>query len=216
MQTIPIFPLNMVVFPGEKVNLHIFEPRYIQLIEECKENGTSFCIPFFNSNRVMPVVTEMRLVEITKVYEDGKMDVKTQATDNVFAVKKVIKKVPEKLYSAAKVESLNYIYDDKDVILAFKIQEQVLELYDFLDVNRTVPPAEDMQIFDLGHLLGLKPLQEFELLTLQTEEQRQAYINEHLKTFIPHIKEMKELQRKAKLNGHFKHLKPPDFQVHLR
>lgn len=216
MQIIPIFPLNMVVFPGEKVNLHIFEPRYIQLIEECAEEGIRFSIPFFNGNRVMPVVTEMELMEITKVHEDGKMDVKTKATDKIFSIKRVIKKLPEKLYSAAEVKVLNYTFDDKDVILAFKIQEQVIELYDFLNIDKVVPPAEDMQIFDLAHFLGLKPLQEFQLLTLLTEEERQTYVHEHLQTFIPHIKEMKELQRKAKLNGHFKHLKPPDFQVHLR
>ena len=36
---IPIFPLNLVVYPGEKLNLHIFEPRYKQLIRECHANG---------------------------------------------------------------------------------------------------------------------------------------------------------------------------------
>lgn len=215
MQVIPIFPLNMVVFPGEKVNLHVFEPRYIQLIEECHQKGISFSIPFFNANRVMPVVTEVQLLEITKVYDDGKMDIKTKATDTIYAVKKVIKKLPNKLYSGAEIKKLKYSYDDKDVVLAFKIQEQVLELYEFLDIKKAVPPAEDIQIFDIAHLLGLKPNQEFELLTLKREEERQTYIHEHLLAFIPQIKEMKELQRKAKLNGHFKHLKPPDFQVNM-
>ena len=39
---IPLFPLNIVVFPGEKLNLHIFEPRYKQLVNECYATGTTF------------------------------------------------------------------------------------------------------------------------------------------------------------------------------
>ena len=39
---IPIFPLAIVVFPGEKLNLHIFEPRYKQLITECHEQKKTF------------------------------------------------------------------------------------------------------------------------------------------------------------------------------
>jgi Lon protease-like protein len=39
MNFIPIFPLSIVVFPGENLNLHIFEPRYRQLIRECSDSG---------------------------------------------------------------------------------------------------------------------------------------------------------------------------------
>ena len=50
MQLLPIFPLKMVVFPGEKVNLHVFEPRYKQLVNECYEEEKPFAIPFYNKN----------------------------------------------------------------------------------------------------------------------------------------------------------------------
>ena len=59
MRILPIFPLRMVVFPKEKVNLHVFEPRYKQLIKECHQKGITFCIPFYNKNRMMPTVVEV-------------------------------------------------------------------------------------------------------------------------------------------------------------
>ena len=42
---LPLFPLQIVVFPGEDLNLHIFEPRYKELIGECKDKGIHFGIP---------------------------------------------------------------------------------------------------------------------------------------------------------------------------
>ncbi len=42
---IPIFPLNVVLYPGEILNLHIFEPRYKELVKECSGNNKSFGIP---------------------------------------------------------------------------------------------------------------------------------------------------------------------------
>ncbi|MEO1628994.1 MAG: LON peptidase substrate-binding domain-containing protein, partial [Bacteroidota bacterium] len=43
----PLFPLKLVVYPGEQLNLHIFEPRYKQLIRECEQNKVTFGIPAF-------------------------------------------------------------------------------------------------------------------------------------------------------------------------
>jgi len=49
---IPIFPLGIVVYPGEKLHLHIFEERYKQLIRECRDTGRFFGIPAVIQNKV--------------------------------------------------------------------------------------------------------------------------------------------------------------------
>ena len=59
---IPIFPLGVVVFPGEQLNLHIFEPRYRQLIQDCFGEKRSFGIPIVLKNNVSEMGT---LVTIT-------------------------------------------------------------------------------------------------------------------------------------------------------
>ncbi len=75
---LPLFPLQLVVFPGEKLNLHIFEPRYKQLIREVEQNGTTFGIPSYIDGKVMDVGTEIRLISVEKRYEDGQMDIRTE------------------------------------------------------------------------------------------------------------------------------------------
>lgn len=208
-----IFPLKMVVFPNEKVNLHIFESRYKQLINDCNTDKTSFGIPFYHKGRLMPTVTEVSLKEISKVYEDGKLDVKTQATTTVYRIKEIHQNLPGKLYTTAVVEPLEYTYNDKDAFLSLQIQEQMIELYQLLKIDKKIPSVEDLWLFDFGHHLGLSPIQEFHLLTIQSERERQNFVHKHLTDFIPKITEMQELQRKAKLNGHFKNILPPDFKI---
>lgn len=63
--------------------------------------------------------------------------------------------------------------------------------------------------FDIAHKIGLASQQEYELLTLETEELRQEYLINHLDKFIPAVKEMENLRKKIQMNGHFKNVIPP-------
>ena len=94
---IPPFPLEIVVYPNEKLNLHIFEPRYIQLIQEVQESGKTFAIPCVLKNHVSEFITEMKLLSVEKVYENGTMDIKTQGV-NVLRLLHFIPVVENKLY----------------------------------------------------------------------------------------------------------------------
>ena len=75
---IPIFPLGLVVYPGEDVNLHIFEPRYKQLIKECHETKKAFGIPAVVDNKLQENGTLVNVMEMSKVYENGEMDIKNK------------------------------------------------------------------------------------------------------------------------------------------
>src|SRR5688572_8260017 len=72
---LPLFPLQLVVFPGEKLNLHIFEERYKQLISECYNGTKAFGIPSFINENVQEYGTEVEVRAIEKIYPDGRMDV---------------------------------------------------------------------------------------------------------------------------------------------
>ena len=86
---IPIFPLGIVVYPGEELNLHIFEPRYKELIIDCRDNKKLFGIPSVINNKISEMGTLMELVEITEVYDSGEMDIKTKGLQ-VFRILEVI------------------------------------------------------------------------------------------------------------------------------
>ena len=60
------------------MNLHIFEPRYKQLVSECHAEGKPFGIPTVIDNRLNEMGTLVRVTELVKQYENGEMDIPTQ------------------------------------------------------------------------------------------------------------------------------------------
>ena len=97
---IPIFPLGVVAYPGEQLNLHIFEPRYKQLIRECMDLQKPFGIPVVIDDQMMEFGTLMEITMIKQVYDDGKMDIITRGVQ-VFRLLEVVKEIPDKLFSGA-------------------------------------------------------------------------------------------------------------------
>ena len=87
---IPIFPLGIVVYPGEALNLHIFEPRYKQLIAECYTTKKPFGIPPVIQNKVQDFGSLVEITELAKTYDNGEMDIKTRGV-RIFRILEMIK-----------------------------------------------------------------------------------------------------------------------------
>jgi Lon protease-like protein len=194
-----------VVYPGEQLNLHIFEPRYKQLVQECFSNKKPFGIPPVIDNKVNDTGTLVQILEISKVYDDGKMDIKTQGQE-VFTILEVIKELPDKLYSGAIV---NYP-DNKEQgnrALMQQIIAGIRQLHQLLKVEKEFKKADELLwSYDVAHHAGLSIAEEYELLQLLHELQRQEYLKRHLKKVLPVITEMETLKERIQLNGHFKNL----------
>jgi len=210
---IPIFPLGIVVFPGEKLHLHIFEPRYKQLITECKESGKPFGIPTVISNKMNEMGTLVELKDIVQTYDNGEMDIKTEGV-KIFRVLEVIKSVPEKLYSGAIV---NYPENEEDAgsrELMQKVVRGVKELHRLLNISKDFKkPETELRAYDVAHHAGLSLEEEYEVLALLKEIQRQEYLKRHLQKVLPMLMEMEHLKEKVKLNGHFRNLSAFDLEV---
>lgn len=202
---IPIFPLTLVVYPGENLNLHIFEPRYKQLIKECSEFKKPFGIPAVINDQLNEIGTLVEVTEISNVYEDGKMDIKTKGL-RVFRILEVIKDIPDKLYSGAIV---NYPDNSErgNRELMQKVMNSITELHALLKVSKEFKkPAEELTSYDVAHHIGLSLQEEYEVLGILTEIQRQEYLKRHLHKVLPLLTEMENLKEKILLNGHFKNL----------
>jgi Lon protease-like protein len=202
---VPIFPLGIVVFPGEKLNLHIFEDRYKQLVNQCFAEKKPFGIPVVIKDRVTEIGTLVNIKEIVKVYEDGKMDIRTEGV-TVFKLLEIIKTVPDKLYSGAIVD-YPANNEAKNVLMMRRIIAQVRELHKLLNVNKDFKkPDEELLSYDIGHHAGLSLEEEYEFLGLMHESQRLEYLKRHLKKIIPIITGTENLKERVQLNGHFKEL----------
>jgi len=208
---IPIFPLGIVVFPGEDLNLHIFEPRYKQLIQECHSQKKQFGIPTVIENRLQDYGSLMEVVEVTKVHDNGELDIKTKGS-RVFRILEVIKEVPDKLYSGAIV---NYPETDEEGNreLMRRVMNSIRELHKLLRVDKQFQKGEEeIKAYDVAHHVGFSLEEEYEMLNLLQERQRQEYLKRHLAKVIPLVAEMEQLKEKIKLNGHFRNLSGLGFE----
>ncbi len=205
-----LFPLNLVVFPGENLNLHIFEPRYRQLVRDCLADDITFGIPPYRNEAVSTLGTEMRLVGVEKNYDGGELDIRTLAV-GVFRIEEFYRQAPGKLYAAGLIEDLPD-HATADVLLRQRITAHLQQLYDVLDLRKLLRELPtDYRIYDIAHHLGLNTDQEYQLLEVETETERQELVLEHLEHILPVLLETERLKERVRLNGHFKNLTPPNF-----
>jgi Lon protease-like protein len=202
---IPIFPLSIVVYPGESLNLHIFEPKYKQLIKECFEQKKPFGMPVVINNKINELGTLVEIMEISKAYDTGEMDIKTKG-QKIFRILEVINEVPDKLYSGAIVSYLSPSNLGRKILMN-KVVAAIKELHKLLKVNKPFPKEEvELNSYDVAHHAGLTLDEEYEFLTLTNELHRQEYLKRHLAKVLPVVAEMELLKEKVKLNGHFKNI----------
>jgi Lon protease-like protein len=207
---LPLFPLNVVVFPGEKLNLHIFEPRYKQLIYDCQENDSTFGIPTYINNGVGLYGTEIKLLSVEKKYDTGEMDIRTQGL-GIFKILEFDRQAPGRLYAGGTVDDVEDVQDE-DIVVKIQLREKLQELYTALGISSLyMDLPEDFSSFDVGHHLGLNTEQEYTLLQCNSEALRQEMILQHLNQVLPIVAETEKLKERVRLNGHFKNLTPPNF-----
>jgi len=205
---IPVFPLQIVVYPDEVINLHVFEPRYKQMINEAAANESSFGIPTYIENAPLSFGTEVGLKEIVKKYPDGKMDIRILGK-RIFKIVEFLPRMNQRLYAGADIE---YLAIDREVNIEKneKIVGLLANLYQYLKMHKPLPSSADsFDTYQIGHYIGLSIKDELKLLSIPQEEARQDFIIEHLETIIPVLREMNALEKKVQMNGHFRNIIPP-------
>ena len=207
---LPLFPLQLVVYPGEELNLHIFEPRYRQLITDTEVSGQSFGIPTVLDGKMMTVATEVKLLEVSKRYPSGESDVKTEG-QRVFFLENYETNLGKKMYAGGTIRFVDLDLEE-DPVLNAEIVLLTREIYRRLRVDRELKEADQgFRTYDIAHYIGMSREQEYQLLTLFNALDRQHFLLEHLHAIRPEIEERLDIRAKALMNGHFKHLSPPNF-----
>lgn len=206
---IPLFPLQSIFFPGETVPLHIFEPRYKQLIQDCRDEAMTFGIPVYINGK-MEYGTEVQLVEVVTTYESGEMDVVGVARQ-VFKVLSFDNQMEDKLYAGGLVEFYEYDYE-AETAYKLKVIRKIQELYGIMEVPFTPLNTDTFNSFTLAHKIGLSFEQEYQLLQMSKEMERLSFLNTHLMTTITVLTEVERTRKTIELNGHFKNFDPLDFK----
>ena len=169
---IPLFPLNIVVFPYEEVPLHIFEPRYKKMITESIENNTPFGIVLNNNGSVDNIGCSLNVTKVLKHYDDGEYDL-------IATGKKcfqIIDKVKEGDLWIGDIEYLEHPVINDNKILK-KVQDKYLELLVKLGKKTNFDIYIQRKIsyqFLIGISLPIKLKRN--ILLLDSEQERLLYI----------------------------------------
>ena len=191
--TIPMFPLNVVVLPGETIKLHIFEERYKQLINDCLQNEAHFGIPFSSNGKIKSSGVEVKIKKVLKVFDNGEMDILVEGI-RVFSIVEFSSILKPKLYGAAIIEyeettprSISNNLHELAIEYLALTQDKIVEYDSF----------KNSTVYNIANLIQLSPKEKFQLISIRNLAQKELFLSNSFRQFI-HI-----FEKENELKGRF-------------
>ena len=208
LRSLPLFPLGLVLYPNERLPLHIFEPRYREMVAHCEEEEAPFGIVLFDEGSMAEVGCTARIDRTLNRYEDGRLDILVRGEERF----RVLSVYDERAYITADVEPISEPAQRPARALRERAITQHMKLLEL--AGRTVRPSLYQGVREVSYILahnaGLSPEQKQAVLELVTENERIAYLIEHFETLIPRVEQIEEVRRKIQSNGHMKDFPPKE------
>lgn len=161
---IPLFPLRILPLPGELVPLHIFEPRYKQLLQDVESRDIRFGIFFDHPINDQKIGSIMRLESVTKRYPKGELDIIVKCED-IFFLEEQHRLFPGKLYPGGDVVFWN-------IEMGVFPDEHLYQQYNTFRMMRGIARQErSCSIFEIANELNLDFADRYKFITLKGSKQ---------------------------------------------
>jgi Lon protease-like protein len=197
---IPLFPLNVVLLPGADLPLHIFEPRYLEMVVRCLKEKSEFGVLLALPKGVARVGCTAEIIEVVKRYDDHTMDILTVGRDPF----RVIEFFDENPLAEGQVDYL----EDRDARPDPSLRRQLVELYEtchtliFEDYPKNSDSDQAAQIsFVIAGTLPMDLLWKQQILELRSETDRQERLVGYLRAWAPHLQKTGVMRQRAGGNG---------------
>ena len=199
MALLPLFPLNVVLLPGSPLPLHIFEPRYKEMIGECRANNAPFGVVRATDEGIAEIGCTAEIVSVTKEYSDGRMDLVTEGRKRF----EVLELNHERSFLRAEV----LLVPDEPGIAAPEQRARAIEFHrQILSLAGAVQDLSDADQSALSfYLAGSLPLDlDFKqrLLAMRSEAERIETVAKYFETILPNLQRAARAREKAGGNGH--------------
>jgi len=208
IDSLPLFPLNLVLYPGERLPLHIFEARYKDLTQYCLDHEVPFGILRAKDDTLAEIGTTAQIQEVVTRYEDGRLDIAVTGEER-FRLRSLH---DAKSYYTGDVVLLGEEASDPDLDLKERAITQHMKLLEL--AGRTVRPGLYEDVEHLSYVLArnaaLDGDQKQDLLEIDSETQRIQYLIDHFESLIPRVEEKEDVHRRIRSNGHFKDFPPEE------
>lgn len=208
IQSLPLFPLGLVLYPNERLPLHIFEERYKDLTHYCLENDEPFGIVYSEDGKMAQTGSTARIQEVVNRYDDGRMDIMVEGEQRF--------RLGELYEAESYITADATLIEDDDAEVDLSLKERVITQHmKLLELaGRTVRPSlyENVEFlsFVLAQNAGLDTSQKQEVLELDSENDRIQYLIRHFEELIPRIEQREDVRRRVRSNGHFKDFPPEE------
>jgi len=193
-----LFPLDVVLFPGTPLPLHIFEPRYKEMISECLEQKKPFGLVRANKEALAEVGCTAVILNVIKKYEDGRLDIAAEGKQRF----EIIQLNQERSFLQGEV----VFFDDEPSKVSEEDSQKVLQLhgqlFEVLGQATEVQPASSGVSFQLAHELPVDLDFKQALLEMKSESERVETLIEYYKATIPKVERTLRVREKASGNGH--------------
>ncbi len=205
---IGLFPLSIVLLPTERMPLHVFEPRYLELIEECLRDGVEFGLVLETDEGLAPVGTRTAVTDLLERLPDGRLNVLVEGRARF----RLVEETGGRSFRTAQVED----YDDEpeepaspeEVEAALTAYRRLVQL---TASNVDEPPARAEQIsFELAARVDFGNELEQELLEIRSARERLERVHELLTLAADAVEREVEIHKLASGNGKVVPLRPDD------
>ena len=204
---LPLFPLSVVLFPGTELPLHIFEPRYRQMIDECYEQGVPFGVVLVRpeSQHLLEepyLVGTMAEIESLERLEDGRMNLIARGSQRF----RILSQHRAKPYLSGVVEIYSDTADEIDKELDQLVQQARVLFRSYLevllavighdDLGFTLPDdAEELSHF-IAHLMDIHDEQKQHMLELTSTSRRLEEEVVILRREVPFMREVLSMSQR--------------------
>lgn len=199
MALLPLFPLELVLLPGTPLPLHIFEPRYKEMIGECLANEAPFGVVRALDEGIAGIGCTAEIITVTKEYPDGRMDLICEGRKRF----EVIDVNRERSFLRAEILMLP---DEPGVAVE---EERVRAVHLHLEILSLAGAVQDLSAADQNqlsfYLAGSLPLDldfKQKLLSMRSEAERIQAVTAYLENLLPKLRRAARAHEKASGNGH--------------
>ncbi len=196
---LPLFPLEVVLFPGTQLPLHIFEERYRLMIGEAIDRHSEFGVILQTGGKLASIGCTAMVERVTQRHDDGRFDVETRGRQR-FKTVSLDESLP---YLQARVEyfkdTSQAAADSESLQLALDLTNHVAAMLQIepLKADASVPQPS----FHLAHALPLEVSFKQSLLARKSEAERLADLAEYLPKVIERLELAQRVRRQAGTNG---------------
>ena len=198
MPLLPLFPLEIVVFPGAPLPLHIFEPRYKEMIGECLSHNRPFGMVRAKENALSAIGCSARIVTVIKKYEDGRLDIAAEGAQRF----EIIQVNQERSFLQAEVA----FFEDEPSMVSKASADTVIQLHEqlFAVMGQTVEVDRDAAYLSYRLAQDLPVDLDFKqtLLEMKSEAERVEILTEYYRATIPKVENSLRVRQRASGNGH--------------